>query len=124
MQFMMMVKSKENQGMPPQGLMDAMSKLVEKAVQEGRMVFSGGLMPTAMCSKVRIEGGKISTIDGPFTEAKEVVGGFAIMNYDSKKDAVEAAVKFIELHRQHWPGWKGESEVRQMYGPDDMPHSK
>ena len=110
--------------MPPKELMDAIGKLAEKAVQEGRMVLSGGLLPTARCSKVRIQRGELATVDGPFTEAKEVVGGFAIFKFDSKKDAVDSAVTFMELHRKHWPGWDGECEVRQMYGPDDFPCSQ
>jgi hypothetical protein len=121
MQFMMMVKSKETQQMPPKELMDEIGRLAQKAVEEGRMVLTGGLLPTAMSSKVRIDSGKLSTIDGPFTETKEVVGGFAIFNFESKKDAVESAVTFMELHRKYWPGWDGECEVRQLYGPDDFP---
>jgi hypothetical protein len=121
MQFMMMVKSKETQQMPPKELMDEIGKLAQKAAEEGRMVLTGGLLPTAMSSKVRIDSGKLATIDGPFTETKEVVGGFAIFNFDSKKDAVESAVTFMELHRKYWPGWDGECEVRQLYGPDDFP---
>ena len=121
MQFMMMVKSKETQQMPPKELMDEISKLAQKAVEEGRMVLTGGLLPTAMSSKVRIDRGKLSTIDGPFTETKEVVGGFAIFDFDSKAQAVDSAVKFMELHRKYWPGWDGECEVRQLYGPDDFP---
>jgi hypothetical protein len=60
--------------------------------------------------------------DGPFTEAKEVVGGYAQFELTSKEVAVESAKRFMELHRQHWPGWEGETEVRQMYEPGDFPH--
>jgi hypothetical protein len=56
-------------------------------------------------------------IDGPFTESKEVVGGFAMMDLKSKEEAIEVAQRFIELHREHWPGWEGESEIRQVFGP-------
>ena len=57
-------------------------------------------------------------IDGPFTEAKEIVGGFAMFELKSKEEAVESAVQFMELHNKYWPGWEGETEIRQMFGPE------
>jgi hypothetical protein len=62
----------------------------------------------------------VTVTDGPFTEAKEVVGGYAQFELKSKKEAVDAAVRFMELHKQHWPGWEGETEVRQMWEPGDF----
>jgi hypothetical protein len=122
MRFMMMVKHAENHsGAPPKALMDAMDRISQEAVKNGTMVMSGGLAATAQSHRVRLSGGKISVIDGPFTETKEVIGGFAIMDFKSKEEALEAAKDFIGLHRQHWPGWEGESEVRQMYGPEEFP---
>jgi hypothetical protein len=121
MRFMMMVKAAENSGMPPKALMDAMEKLTVDAVKNGTMVMGGGLAPTAQSNRIRLSGGKISVIDGPFTESKEVIGGFAIMDLKSKEEALEVAKHFIDLHRQHWPGWEGESEVRQMFGMEDVP---
>ena len=121
MRFMMMVKHPENSVPPPQPLMDAMARIGQEAVKNGTMVISGGLAPTAQSNRVRLSSGKISVIDGPFTETKEVVGGFAILNFKSKEEALESAKDFMDLHRQHWPGWEGETEVRQMYGPEDFP---
>jgi hypothetical protein len=117
MQFMMMVKSAENSGPPPKQLIDAMSKLTEEAVKSGAMVQAGGLGPTAQSTRVRLSRGQVTVIDGPFAEAKEVVGGFAILDLKSKEEAIESAVHFIELHKEHWPGWEGESEIRQVFGP-------
>lgn len=121
MRFMMIVKSSEKSGFPPKPLMDAIGKLSEEAMKAGRMVGSGGLGPTALGASVRISRGEIIVTDGPFTEAKEVVGGYAQFEFASKEEAVQSAVKFMELHQQLWPGWEGETEVRQMYGPDDFP---
>jgi len=121
MRFMMLVKSAENSGPPPKELMDAMAKLAEEAVKAGTMVDSGGLAPTAMCTRVRLTRGKVTTIDGPFTEAKEVVGGYAVFDLKSKQEAIEATLRFMELHKKHWPGWEGETEIRQMLGPEDFP---
>ena len=121
MRFMMLVKSAENSGPPPKGLMDAMGKLAEEAVKAGTMLDSGGLAPTAMSARVRLARGQVTTTDGPFAESKEVVGGFAVFELKSKKEALESAVRFMELHKQHWPGWEGETEIRQIFGPEDFP---
>lgn len=120
MRFMMMVKHPENSTPPPKPLMDAMERIGQEAVKNGTMVISGGLAPTAQSHRVRLSGGKISVIDGPFTETKEIVGGFAIMDFKSKEEALDAAKDFMDLHRQLWPGWEGESEVRQLFGPEDF----
>lgn len=122
MRFMMIVKHAENQGRPPKALMEAIGKLVEENGKNGRtMIGSGGLRPTEQGARVRIAGGKLSVIDGPFTETKEIIGGYAQFELNSKQEAVEAAVRFMELHKQHWPGWEGETEVRVMYDPGEMP---
>ena len=121
MRFMMLVKSAENLGPPPKELMDAIAKLAEEAVKAGAMVESGGLAPTAMSTRVRLSRGQVTVTDGPFAEAKEVVGGFAVFEFKSKKEAIESAFHFMELHKQHWPGWEGETEVRQIFGPEDFP---
>ena len=120
MRFMMLVKSAENSGPPPKELMDAIAKLAEEAVKSGAMLQTGGLAPTAMSTHVRLSRGAISTIDGPFTESKEVIGGFAIFELKSKEEAIESALHFMELHKQYWPGWEGETEIRQIFGPEDV----
>lgn len=119
MRFMMLVKSGENSAPPPKPLMDAIGKLAEEAIKAGRMHGSGGLSPMAMSTRVQLSRGKITTTDGPFAEAKEIIGGFAIFDFNSKQEAVESAVQFMELHKQHWPGCEGETEVRQIFGPED-----
>ncbi len=124
MRFMMMVKAAEPSGPPPQGLMDAMGVHMQEAVQKGTMVMAGGLAPMAQSHRVRLSSGKVSVLDGPFTETKEVVGGFAIMDFKSVEEALQAARDFIELHKKHWPGWEGESEVRQLFGADDFAPQK
>jgi len=123
MRFMMLVKSAENSGPPPKELMDAIAKLGEEAVSNRTMVETGGLAPTAASTRVRVSRGQLTTIDGPFTEAKEVVGGYAVFELNSKEEAVEGALRFMELHRKHWPEWEGETEIRQVFGPAEFsPH--
>jgi hypothetical protein len=124
MKFMMIVKSKEGQGFPPKELMDAIAKQGEQAAKAGTMLGSGGLGPTATGARVRLSNGKISVVDGPFTEAKEIIGGYAQFELKSKEEAVEGAVQFMELHKKYWPGWEGETEVRQMIGPEDFPNCR
>ncbi len=63
--------------------------------------------------RVRLSGGKVTVTDGPFTEAKEVFGGYAVFELKTKQEAIEGAVRFMELHKQYWPGWEGETEIRQ-----------
>jgi hypothetical protein len=118
MKFMMIVKSSEKSGRPPQALMEEIDKLSKQA--GNAMIGGGGLGPTALGARVRLSGGKVTVIDGPFTEAKEIIGGYAQFELKSKQEAVESAVRFMELHKKHWPGWEGETEVRQMFGPEDF----
>ena len=121
MRYMMIVKSAEKWGFPPKELMEAIGKLAEDGVKSGAMLGSGGLLPSAQGARVRLEKGKLSVIDGPFTEAKEVVGGYAQFEFKTKQEAVESARKFMDLHRQYWPGWEGETEVRPMFEPGEFP---
>ena len=120
MRFMMIVKHAEKQGPPPKQLMDAIAKIAEEASKAGTMLGNGGLGTTALGARVRVSGGQVTVTDGPFTEAKEVIGGYAQFELKSKEEAVKSAVAFMELHKKHWPGWEGETEVRQMFGPEDF----
>jgi hypothetical protein len=124
MRYMMIVKGDENfaaSGPPPMELMVAIGKLGEEAAKAGKMVSMGGLKHSSEGATVRLKGGKMTTTDGPFSEAKEVIGGFTIMNLKSKQEAIEEAVKFMELHRKLWPAWDGETEIRLMYEGDEHP---
>jgi hypothetical protein len=118
MRFLMLVKHGENPGPPPKEFLDAMAKLGEEAAKSGTMLQSGGLSPLAKSTSVRLSRGQLTTIDGPFSESKEVVGGFAMFELKSKEEAIEGAKQFMELHKKYWPGWEGETEVRQVLGPE------
>lgn len=123
MRFMTIVKCAESSVPPPQSLMDAIDKLGQEAAAKGVMVEMGGLLPTAMGARARLAGGRLTVTDGPFTEAKEVVGGYAVYAVKSKAEALEWTRRFLELHQVHWKGWEGEVEVRQLYDPPDAPPS-
>ena len=114
MKYMTFVKGPENAGVPPQALFDAIDKLIQDQIKSGIFVSGGGLRPTTKGARVRITGNNLKVIDGPFTEAKEVIGGFAIINAASLEEAKRLSKEFMELHIKLWPGWEGESEIREM----------
>ncbi|MFH1343160.1 MAG: YciI family protein [Pseudomonadota bacterium] len=114
MRFMSFVTTSHT-GMPTPELMEAMGKLADREIKAGRMIDTGGLTPLADGVQVRIKDGELSVIDGPFVEAKEVIGGYAIFEFRNKEEALASAVEFMQLHRQHMPGWEGTCEVRAMW---------
>ena len=106
---------------PPQALMEAMGRFVQQSLKDGTLVDTGGLLPSKDGARVRLAKGKITVTDGPFTETKEVIGGWAILKVDSKADAIRIATEFMDLHRKYWPEFEGESEVRPMFDPGQAP---
>src|SRR6476659_561364 len=116
MRFMYIVTPARHEPPTPE-LMEAMHKLADREIKAGRMIDTGGLMPVQTGAQVRITDGKLSVIDGPFVETKEVVGGYAIFELRNKEEAVAAAVEFMQLHREHMPGWDGTCEVRAFAMP-------
>ena len=111
MRFMSFITSAHS-GPPTPELLVAMNKLADREIKAGRMIDSGGLMPLAAGAQVRIADGKLSVVDGPFVEAKEVIGGYAIFEFRNKEEAVASAVEFMQLHKDLMPGWEGTCEVR------------
>ncbi|MET3260739.1 hypothetical protein ABIF38_002245 [Bradyrhizobium japonicum] len=97
--------------------MEAMGRLAEREIKAGRMIDTGGLLPVAMGAQVRITDGKLNVVDGPFVETKEMIGGYAIFELRNKEEAVAAAVEFMQLHKEHMPGWEGTCEVRPFATP-------
>jgi hypothetical protein len=78
-------------------------------------------LPSKEGTRLRLAKGRLTVTDGPFSESKEVIGGYAILNVKSKADAIRIATEFMELHRKHWPEFEGESEVRPMFEPGEGP---
>jgi hypothetical protein len=116
MRYMMFIKHTEdyrNKDVPA-GLYEAMGEFVGAGMKSGVIIDTAGLKPTADGSRVQLKGRKITVIDGPFTESKEVVGGYALMEMKSKAEALEYARQFMDLHLQHWPEFEGECEVRPL----------
>ena len=116
MRFMMFIKHTEDYRHEevPQSLFAAMGEFVGEAMKSGGIVDTAGLQPTAKGKRVRLAKGKITVTDGPFTESKEVVGGYAIAEAKSYDEAMTLATRFMDLHRIHWPKFEGECEVRPL----------
>ena len=116
MRFLSMIRLQENTGqVPSEQLMTDMGKLIEEWTKAGILVRTAGLKPTKNGVRVRSRHGKMSTVDGPFTEAKEVIGGFAILEAKSTQEAVELTKRFLEIHGD---AWDLECEVRPLDGPE------
>ena len=116
MRFMFIVTSAHTVPPTPK-LMEAMGKLADREIKAGRMLDNGGLMPLATGARVSVIDGQLSVVDGPFVEAKEVIGGYAIFELQNKDEALASAVEFMQLHKDHLPGWEGTCELRAFASP-------
>src|SRR6202165_4569578 len=118
MRFMYIVTSPKPAAGPTPALMEAMQRISEREIKAGRMIDNGGLMPLETGARVRVADRKISVIDGPFVEAKEVIGGYAIFELRDKAEALAMAKEFMQLHVDHMPGWEGTGALRAFVTPD------
>ena len=123
MKYLTFIRHSESyrESAPPQALMEAMGRFVQQSLKDGTLVDTGGLLPSKDGARVRLARGKITVTDGPFTETKEVIGGWAILKVDSRAEAIRIATEFMELHRKYWPEFEGESELRPMFDPGQGP---
>ncbi len=114
MRYMMFVKHTEDyrNADVPASLYEEMGKFVEEATKNGNFVSGAGLQPTSAGTRVRLSKGKITVMDGPFTESKEIVGGYSIIDAKTHQEALDLARRFMELHLKHWPTFEGECEMR------------
>ena len=115
MRFLSMIRINENSGLAPsEQLMSDMGKLMEEMTKTGQLVTTSGLRPTSEGVRVRQRHGKQSITDGPFTETKEVIGGYAILEAKDKAEAIALTRRFLKVHGNEWDI---ECEVRQLDGP-------
>jgi hypothetical protein len=125
MQFMMIIKAtrdSEAGAALNSELMAAVAKLAGEATAQGSLIMAGGLLPSSQGVRIHVAGGKTSVIDGPFAETKELVGGFAIFQLESKEAAIESARQFMQLHADILgPSYEGQMEIRPLM--DGQPHS-
>jgi hypothetical protein len=119
MRYMFLISAAETGAQPPASLAEAIEKLAEEETKAGRMIARGGLLPTSMGgARFESKRGKLKMTDGPFTESKEVLGGFAIFELATREEALAAAERFMALHRLHWPEFECVCEMRPMFGFD------
>jgi hypothetical protein len=111
MKFLSIYKTAERSGPPSQEEMSKMGKLIEEGRKAGYLLGTEGCLPSALGARVRRSGGKLTVTDGPFSEAKEVVGGFALLQANSKLEAIELTKQFLQI------AGDGECEVRQIFEP-------
>jgi hypothetical protein len=109
MRFLGIYRKPERNTPPTQEEMAEMGKLIQEGFKAGWLIGTEGCLPTALGAKIRYEQGKVTVVDGPFTEAKEVVGGFALIKADSKEDAIRLTKDFLQV------AGDGECELRQLY---------
>lgn len=113
MKFLSIYKTVETNAPPSQEMMDKMNRLIEESMKAGELISTEGCLPSALGARVRLDNGKATVTDGPFTESKEIVGGFALLEARSKADAIEMAKRFLNVVGG------GECELRQIYeGPN------
>jgi len=116
MRFMSMIRIQENTRLAPsEQLMSDMGKLIEELTRTGQLVNTAGLRPTSEGVRIRLRHGTLSMADGPFTESKEVIGGYALLETKTKEEAVELTRRFLKIHGDKWDI---ECEVRQLDGPE------
>ena len=111
MRFLSIYKAVETNAPPTPDHMAKMEKLIEQSMKSGELLATEGCLPTAFGARVRIANGTITVTDGPFAETKEVIGGFAILQANSKEHAIEQTRKFLEIMGG------GECELRQLFEP-------
>jgi hypothetical protein len=116
MRFLSMIRLNENTGqVPSEQLMNNMGQLIEEMTRKGSLVSTAGLRPTKEGVRVRSRHGKLTTTEGPFMETKEVIGGYAILEASSLKEAIALTERFLRIHG---PEWDLECEVRPLDGPE------
>jgi hypothetical protein len=114
MRFMGFVKMEENIGAPPQALIEAMDKFISESVAAGQFLDGGGLYGTEDAVNFVIRKGETSRVDGPYAEVKEVIGGYSVLEFPSKEDAIENARRMADLHAEHWPEAEVTVTLRQI----------
>jgi hypothetical protein len=121
MRYMMFIKHTEDyrgKTIPP-GLIAAMDEFIGEYSKQGKFIDGAGLKSSHKGKRVQLRNGKLKVTDGPFTETKEIIS-YAVYELRSREEAVEWASRFVVLHRDLWPGWEGDCEIRRVFGPEDF----
>ena len=117
--FMGFVRMEEGQGTPPQALFEAMDVYIGEQAQQGHFLDGGGLYGLEDAVNFVVRKGEVTRVDGPYAEAREAVGGWALLQYDSLEEAIAGQREFADLHAKHWPECSMVATLRQV--PDEGP---
>ena len=121
--FMGFVRMEEGDavGTPPQSLFDAMEVYIGERAADGRFIDGGGLYGTEDAVNFVVRKGETTRVDGPYAEAKEVVGGWSLLQFDTLEEAIKAQEEFAELHARHWPECQMVASLRQVSDEEPTP---
>ena len=117
MRFMTFIKSDETMpwGPPSTALFEAMGQYAKEGFENGTLIEQGGLGSSGQGAIVSLVDSSITVLDGPFTETKELIGGYAVIEVRSKDEAIELGRRLLQIHLDNWPGWEGSCEIRQLF---------
>lgn len=121
MRYMVFINMREGIGDSTPELVHAMDEALTEGFASGVLVDAGGLWSTDASTEFVVRGGRVSVTDGPFAEAKEVVGGYAVIEVRDDDEAREQGRVMATLHQQHWPEWEGSIHVRRIASPQEGP---
>ncbi|MET0467322.1 MAG: YciI family protein [Aeromicrobium sp.] len=115
MRFLTYIESDPAQGPPPPALFEALGAFGAEIATLGVVVDRGGLAPVDSSTHIRVGGGAMTILDGPFAEAKEVIGGYAMYDVRSEEEVLEWARRFMQIHVDTWPEFEGTAVIRQVF---------
>jgi hypothetical protein len=117
MRFIAVLRTAEAHGFPPPELAAGIAALGAEAARRGVLIDTAGLLPVATAIRVGVSAGELTVSDGPFDDPAPL-GAYAVYEVATRDEVVEWTKRFMDLHRRTWPGWEGESEIRQVFGPE------
>jgi hypothetical protein len=115
MRYLMVITPAKTFGPPPPAMVEAMNKMMAESSTSGTLLDGGEFSGAQGYGVLRLQGGKVVELaDGPYAEAKEAIGGFAILEYATHEAAVKGTHEFLGLHAENWPGWEGLISMHQL----------
>lgn len=117
MRFIAVLRAAEAHGFPPPELAEGIAALGAEAARRGVLIDTAGLLPVATAVRVGVAAGELTVSDGPFDDPAPL-GAYAVYDAATRDEVIDWTKRFMDLHRRTWPGWEGESEIRQVFGPE------
>ena len=117
MRFIAVLRTAEAHGFPPPELAEGIAALGAEAARSGVLVDTAGLLPVATATRVGVTAGELTVTEGPFDDPAPL-GAYAVYDVTTREEVIDWTKRFMDLHRRTWPTWEGESEIRQIFGPE------